>query len=323
MRWDETYRAQRCLVDHRYSVNMNSVLPLLLSTCWSFSCSTKKMEQRRWRKQRLLNRARATVKAGLLLVCACSWAFRCSENRFQDHLTATAASSESHLQTRHRLLHARCLTQLREIQTIKEQNGVAIWATSLRGELQGGDPQLWRISVAGCAHWGESHHNHEPGTRYAYSHSASLFSQVSIYPQENQHRQLTENPGGAFRPSPYSGLRGPTWLSCRPLPWLGPTPHCPHCTWPPRASGRSKCTPAGPLSGSLLTCSFPALTIFSSMLPPYLRGCNLMSSILVKGKQAPSHFIMSSRFISPHWDHCDFLCSDHRSLFCLLSCLLC
>lgn len=191
MRWDETYRAQRCLVDHRYSVNMNSILPLLLSTCWSFSCSTKKMEQRRWRKQRLLNRARATVKVGLLLVFACSCAFRCSENRFQDHLTATAASSESHLQTRHRLLHARCLTQLREIQTIKEQNGVAIRAKSLRGELRGGDPQLWRISPAGCAHRGESHHNHEPGTRYAYSHSASLFSQVSIYPRENQHRQLT------------------------------------------------------------------------------------------------------------------------------------
>lgn len=159
------------------------------------------------------------VKVGLLLVFACSCAFRCSENRFQDHLTATAASSKSHLQTRY-WLHARCLPQLREIQTIKEQNGVAIWAKSLsQEELQGGDPQLWRISAAGCAHRGDSHHNLEPETCYTYSRSALLFSQVSIYPQENQGRQLTENPRGCFQTQPL--LWPPRIHLTRPLP------HCP------------------------------------------------------------------------------------------------
>lgn len=59
------HRAQRCSVDHRYSVDMNPIpLPLLLSTFWSFSCSTKKVEQRKWRKQRLLE-----LDPRLRLVC--------------------------------------------------------------------------------------------------------------------------------------------------------------------------------------------------------------------------------------------------------------
>ena len=177
-------------------------------------------------------------------------------------------------------------------------------------------PPAVKISVAGCAHWGESHHNHEPGTRYAYSHSASLFSQVSIYPQENQHRQLTENPGGAFRPSPYSGLRGPTWLSCRPLPWLRPTPHCPHCTWPPQMHASWPFVWVTP--DLLLPCPHHLL-VDASSLPPRLQLNVIYSSQRKAGTQSLYHVIAS--FLPTGIT--DFLCSDHHSLFCLLSCLLC
>lgn len=173
-RWDETKHVQSSALlggsqvfsKHEFYSPPSPAVYFLVVLLFHKEGGTEKMEKTE------TPRAWSTVKIGLLLVSAHSCAFRCFENRFQDHLTATAASSKPHLQTRYWLLHSRCLTQLREIQTIKEQNRVAIWAKSLSRELRGGDPQLWRISAAGGAHRGDSHHNLEPETCYTYSQSA-------------------------------------------------------------------------------------------------------------------------------------------------------